>query len=188
MSAILAADAWPTNAELIAAVHALGYLRDDDHILDPTYENGLWWKAWRPEKLTTHHRAKDGTDFRALPYPDGTFDAIAYDPPYVCPGGRKTSTIQEHARPVRHERRRLRRPRLPHPRAAAAAHQRRPHRDVAPRPTLRRPVPRPGPPERRRDREVQGLHLVRPPLPRHPPHPRARPRRSASSWRTASST
>lgn len=92
---ILAATTWPTNAELIAAVHDLGYLRDDDHVLDPTYQKGTWWKAWRPEKLTTHHRAKDGSDFRSLPYPDGSFDAIAYDPPYVCPGGRATSTITE---------------------------------------------------------------------------------------------
>lgn len=96
---VWAAFPWPSNADLIAAVHQLGYLRDGDHVLDPTYEKGVWWKAWRPEKLTTHHRAADGFDFRALPYPDGSFDAIAYDPPYVCPGGRKTSTVKEmHAR------------------------------------------------------------------------------------------
>jgi hypothetical protein len=90
----LAADRWPTNGHLIAAVAELGYLRASDSILDPTYENGTWWKQWRPPMLTTHHRAKDGTDFRDLPYSDATFDAIAFDPPYVCPGGRKTSTIQ----------------------------------------------------------------------------------------------
>lgn len=96
---VFAAFEWPSNAELIAAVHEVGYLLDDDHVLDPTYEKGVWWKAWRPEKLTAHHRAVDGSDFRSLPYPDGSFDAIAYDPPYVCPGGRKTSTVQEmHAR------------------------------------------------------------------------------------------
>src|SRR5205807_1337225 len=33
-------------------------------------------------------------DFRALPEPDGMFDVVAFDPPYVCPGGRKTSTIR----------------------------------------------------------------------------------------------
>lgn len=92
---IMAATPWPENGDLIADVHALGYLRDDDHVLDPTHERGIWWKRWRPEKLTTHHRAIDGTDFRDLPHPDGTFDAIAYDPPYVCPGGRKTSTVQD---------------------------------------------------------------------------------------------
>lgn len=91
---ILAATRWASNAELILDCHRLGYLRDHDHVLDPTYEKGTWWKAWRPEKLTAHHRAKDGSDFRSLDYPDGTFSAIAYDPPYVCPGGRRTSTIQ----------------------------------------------------------------------------------------------
>ena len=91
---ILAATAWPSNADLIAAVAELGYLRAHDHILDPTYEKGVWWQKWRPEKLTRHHRAIDGSDFRHLAYPDHSFDAIAFDPPYVCPGGRKTSTIQ----------------------------------------------------------------------------------------------
>lgn len=96
---ILAATEWPSNAELIADCHRLGYLRDSDHVLDPTYENGTWWNQWRPEKLTACHRASDGSDFRHLPFPDGTFDAIAFDPPYVCPGGRKTSTIKDfHAR------------------------------------------------------------------------------------------
>lgn len=96
---VCAVTMWPTNAELILACHRMGYLLDTDHVLDPTYENGVWWKLWRPERLTTHHRAVDGSDFRQLDYPAGTFDAIAYDPPYVCPGGRKTSTIKAtHAR------------------------------------------------------------------------------------------
>lgn len=52
-----------------------------------------------PEKMTTHNRDEDGSDFRALPYPDGTFDAIAYDPPYVSVGGRTTTGLPEfHAR------------------------------------------------------------------------------------------
>lgn len=94
MTAVLAAAEWPTNAELIADVARLGYLRDTDHVLDPTYELGVWWQQWRPEKLTAHYRAQDGSDFRHLPHPDGAFDAVAFDPPYVCPGGRKTSTIK----------------------------------------------------------------------------------------------
>ena len=90
---VLAAQRWPTNADLIADCHRLGYLRDNDHVLDPTWGAGGWWKAWQPEKLTAYCRNNDGTDFRALPIPDGTFDAVAYDPPYVCPGGRTTTTI-----------------------------------------------------------------------------------------------
>lgn len=91
---VLAAHAWPTNGHLIADVARLGYLRPTDRVLDPTYGNGVWWSIWRPHHLTPHVRAQDGTDFRNLPYDDHTFDAIAYDPPYVCPGGRKTSTVQ----------------------------------------------------------------------------------------------
>lgn len=91
---VLAASRWPSNAELIADVARLGYLLADDHVLDPTYGLGNWWKRWRPEKLTTHVRSKDGSDFRSLPYPACSFDAIAFDPPYVCPGGRKTSSVK----------------------------------------------------------------------------------------------
>lgn len=90
---IQAAQRWPTNGDLIADCHQLGYLRDDDHILDPTFGKGTWWRKWRPEKLTTCNRSQDGSDFRSLAFPDGSFDAITFDPPYVCPGGRKTSTI-----------------------------------------------------------------------------------------------
>ena len=98
-SPVLAASSWASNAELIADVARLGYLRHDDHVLDPTFERGTWWKVWRPGQLTTCHRAVDGTDFRALPFPGGFFDAVAFDPPYVCPGGRSTSTVKEmHAR------------------------------------------------------------------------------------------
>lgn len=93
---VLAATRWKTNADLILDVHRLGYLLDIDLTLDPTYGRGSWWKKWRPEKLTTHNRKEDGSDFRSLPYPDGAFDAIAYDPPYVAQGGRATSGIKEH--------------------------------------------------------------------------------------------
>jgi tRNA G10 N-methylase Trm11 len=106
---VLAADRWHTNAELIAACAELGYLRAEWHVLDPTYGRGVWWKRWRPDKLTActdrtldAARADDpaehfvyGVDFRRLPFGDDTFDAVAYDPPYVSIGGRKTSGIAD---------------------------------------------------------------------------------------------
>jgi hypothetical protein len=96
---VVAAHSWASNADLIADVHRLGYLRDDDHVLDPTFGRGLWWKKWQPEKLTVHDLALDGVDFRALPYPDGMFDAVAFDPPYVSVGGRATTGLPDfHAR------------------------------------------------------------------------------------------
>lgn len=98
LSPVLAACRWPSNAELIADCARLGYLRREWLTLDPTFENGVWWKRWRPDNLVTHNRAEDGSDFRDLPYPDGHFDAIAYDPPYVSVGGRKTTTMPDFHR------------------------------------------------------------------------------------------
>lgn len=90
---VLAAHTWPTNAELIADVARLGYLRVTDRVLDPTPgDAAVWWKTWRPGDLVT---VAPATDFRRLPYGDASFDAVAYDPPYVCPGGRETSGIQD---------------------------------------------------------------------------------------------
>lgn len=92
---ILSTFGWRNNAELIDAVHQLGYLRDGESVLDPTFGKGNWWTTYRPEHLTALNRATDGSDFRDLAqFRDGSFDAVAFDPPYVCPGGRKTSTVK----------------------------------------------------------------------------------------------
>ena len=92
---VLAAHAWPTNAHLIADVAHLGYLTDTDRVIDPTYGRGIWWQRWRPADLTAHDIRADGIDFRDLPHPSGRFDAAAYDPPYVCVGGRRTTTVPD---------------------------------------------------------------------------------------------
>jgi hypothetical protein len=93
VSVIFAAHAWKNNAELITACHALGYLKDDDKVLDPTCGRGRWWTQWKPADLTTHDVLIDDTDFRDLSdlYDDHAFDAIAYDPPYVPRGGQTAS-------------------------------------------------------------------------------------------------
>jgi hypothetical protein len=94
-----AATAWNSNADLIADCARLGYLNASWLTLDPTYGRGNWWSLWRPAQLTCHDIAQDGVDFRRLPHGDDSFEAIAFDPPYVCPGGRATSTTQEmHSR------------------------------------------------------------------------------------------
>lgn len=88
---VLAAYAWPTNAHLMVDVARLGYIA---HLtLDPTYGQGAWWKLHRPTRLVHHDLVPDGIDFRALPYGSGFFGTVAFDPPYVCTGGRETSTI-----------------------------------------------------------------------------------------------
>jgi hypothetical protein len=89
---VLAATAWPTNAELIADVARLGYLRAEWATLDPTYGRGVWWQRWRPTSLTASDldpaKSPTGTsvDFRSLPHGDASFMAVAFDPPYKLNG------------------------------------------------------------------------------------------------------
>lgn len=96
---VLAANTWRTNAHLIEDVVRLGHLRKGDRVLDPTFGRGIWWQNWMPDDLVTHDKyTLDGVDFRDLPYGNDEFDVVAYDPPYVCPGGRTTSTLGGAAR------------------------------------------------------------------------------------------
>lgn len=88
---IHAATAWKSNAHMIEDVAQLGYLNGT--VLDPTWGRGNWWTRWRPDALIGTD-LKQGIDFRSLPYSDDSFDAVAFDPPYVCIGGRKTSGIE----------------------------------------------------------------------------------------------
>lgn len=87
-----------SNAELIAHHVRPLWFPDEPSTLDPTYGKGGWWKVWRPERLVAHDKyqgpACDGVDYHALPEADGTFDLVAFDPPYCPPGGRKTSTVK----------------------------------------------------------------------------------------------
>lgn len=93
---VLACDHWKNNAYLIRdGVARLGYLRRNLLTLDPTYGQGVWWRLWRPHVLFDHDIAMDGHDFREMPYPDGMFPQIAYDPPYVSMGGRATTKIRK---------------------------------------------------------------------------------------------
>lgn len=81
---ILAATAWPNNAAMIADVARLGYLHG--RVLDATYGRGRWWTTHRPDGLVAHDIRLDGVDFRHLPEPDGTFNAVCFDPPYKLNG------------------------------------------------------------------------------------------------------
>lgn len=84
MTPVRAAFEWPTNGHMIAEAARLGYLAG--HVVDVTYGLGVFWKVWRPAKLTTHDLKLDGVDFRNLPHPDGTFDASVIDGPYKLNG------------------------------------------------------------------------------------------------------
>lgn len=83
--------AWPTNGHLIADVARLGYIGQRDRVVDLTYGEGVWWRQWRPDVLVAHDldpdKAPDGArDFRATGYLRGTFDVVAFDPPYKLNG------------------------------------------------------------------------------------------------------
>lgn len=106
---VLACQPWNSNAELIRDCATLGYLKQEWVTLDPTYGGGIWWKLWQPTTLVAHRRflpdppdapmipvvTDPSWDFRCTGYEAGTFDAIAFDPPYVSKGGRATSGIKQ---------------------------------------------------------------------------------------------
>ena len=89
---VLAAGPWRNNAELILDVRELGYLSDDQAILDPTWGLGRFWTLWYPRGLvaTDLDPEKSPTgepvDFTDLPWPEETFDAVVLDPPYKLNG------------------------------------------------------------------------------------------------------
>lgn len=79
------------NARLMVDCRQLGYLSNDEVILDVTYGLGAFWNEWRPARLTGHDliatNAPDGPmDFTALDYSDRTADVVVFDPPYKLNG------------------------------------------------------------------------------------------------------
>lgn len=87
---------------MIVDMVRMRYLDPNWYTLDATYGRGKWWTLFRPDRLVTvdsdpQSDAEYHHDFRDLPFPDGTretgFDAATFDPAYIAPGGRKTSTI-----------------------------------------------------------------------------------------------
>jgi hypothetical protein len=83
-----------TNEQLIAEVAKL-YLADGDTVADVTYSSGRFWKKTDLSRYT--FLASDlipmapgvlAADFRALPYRDGSVDALVFDPPYIHSPGK----------------------------------------------------------------------------------------------------
>jgi hypothetical protein len=89
---ILAATSWRNNAAMVEDLVTLGYLKKDDLVLDATYGDGKWWTTWQPTVLFYN---QNDFDFRDMPISNDTYDVVVFDPPYVCTGGRKTSTLKE---------------------------------------------------------------------------------------------
>lgn len=80
------------NGPLIAAAATL-WIKPEDVVVDVTYGRGKFWTKVRPAHLTGHDLILDGVDFRQLPEADATVDVVVFDPPYISPGGRETSTL-----------------------------------------------------------------------------------------------
>lgn len=81
------------NAQLIRDVAELGYLQKDWTTLDPTYGKGRFWRLWQPHPWNLHTSDTDpesdsmyAFDFTAMPWDDGKFDAVVFDPPYKLNG------------------------------------------------------------------------------------------------------
>ena len=121
---ILEAQKWPDNAALIKAMFDMhvwpkkwAQPPNVVTVLDPTYGRGTWW-AWchyktlslagaliiddvpfiptpGPLVIVGHDIRRDRVDYRHLPEPDETFDVVTFDPDYIAPGGRETSTIAD---------------------------------------------------------------------------------------------
>lgn len=101
---VLEVQEWTTNADLIKAAFELhvwpkAWAHNID-ALDMTYGRGIWWQwttgADKSEMSLFQNDLRDGGfDYRDMPYGDNAFDVIAFDPDYIAPGGRATSTIEE---------------------------------------------------------------------------------------------
>lgn len=88
---MLACETWNHNGDLVQEAGRL-YIKPKDWVLDTTPGRGVWNKKLKHRRLVS---LLPGDDFRALPYEDGTFDVVWYDPPYVSTGGRASSGLQE---------------------------------------------------------------------------------------------
>jgi len=88
---VLAFNPGRSNATLIWNCHRLGYIRDEDTVLDTTYGQGTFWRKYRPPLLTTNDLdpecdAQYRYDFLALPFLPRQFDVVVFDPPYKLNG------------------------------------------------------------------------------------------------------
>lgn len=91
---VLAAGKWGNNAEMIVDVAKIWPL--DGLTVDVTFGKGAFWSLLTPELFVAHDldpEKGDGVDWRALPESSGSVTTLVFDPPYVAPGGRETSTI-----------------------------------------------------------------------------------------------
>jgi hypothetical protein len=83
----------------VIVAHMLDVLYPDaETVLDATYGNGEFWTASSPVTVTgldlDSARAPHVVgDFRALPFADGSFDVVIFDPPYQTDMGKGKPSV-----------------------------------------------------------------------------------------------
>ena len=83
-----------TNADIFPKVLQL-HVEDGSKIADVTYGKGVFWKNINTEKYQFFPSdISDGIDCRNLPYENGSFDAVVFDPPYMEGFYRKGKTVK----------------------------------------------------------------------------------------------
>lgn len=71
------------NADIFRSILGL-HVPDGSVIADVTYGKGAFWKSVDLTRYTLNATdLKTGTDFRDLPYEDGSIDVLVLDPPYM---------------------------------------------------------------------------------------------------------
>ena len=95
MTPVMAIGDWRDNGELIRDVARLGHL--DGHVVDLSFGQGVFWKTFKPESLTTNDidpqcGADHHMNARSTQWDDGWFHAAVWDPPYRLRG---TPTLGE---------------------------------------------------------------------------------------------
>lgn len=71
------------NADLFPQVLRL-HVEPGSRVADVTFGAGVFWRKVEPGLYDLHATdIKSGVDCRALPYPDGSMDAVVLDPPYM---------------------------------------------------------------------------------------------------------
>lgn len=93
-TAVMAAQTWRSNGHLIAEGVAPFYLDRSMRTLDLTNGRGVFWKEWQPDELVRMFNVIGDAeasgdvagDFTAAPFPDSSFDLVAFDPPYMPKG------------------------------------------------------------------------------------------------------
>jgi hypothetical protein len=88
-----------TNAQTVAGILRVLF-PDARTVLDMTYGSGRFWSPKHPVTATVAGldldpgRARDVVgDFRALDFPDGTFDVCIFDPPYQWDMGKGKPSV-----------------------------------------------------------------------------------------------